>query len=226
MRGDVRRVWLTPDEPGTWQFGGSFRAGPQVAVSQENRAGEGHGLDGATRSFGVAPRDTAAPGFAKWGRLERADSHCLQFWDGCHWIRGGVDSQGKGIVGAINYLATQNVNSICFMPMKIGGDGKDAWPFAGKPDPKKRDSTTASWDRSANFTIASWLGDSDTIWRCGGICARSTIFASTSDTTVYGSSLPTFSPSIPIRITVYSARDPVEALSFTFGDRLFSMTSQ
>ncbi len=52
-----------------------------------------------------------------------------------HWLPGDPDwggGQGKGIIGAINYLASQHVNSIYFMPMNIGGDGQDVWPFAGQ----------------------------------------------------------------------------------------------
>ena len=40
-----------------------------------------------------------------------------------------VDS--RGIVGAINYLASVNVNSIYFLPMNLGGDGWDVCPFVG-----------------------------------------------------------------------------------------------
>jgi hypothetical protein len=46
------------------------------------------------------------------------------------------DGRGRGIIGALNYLASQKVNSIYFLPMNIGGDGQDTWPFAGKIDPK------------------------------------------------------------------------------------------
>ncbi|MEL7449136.1 MAG: chitobiase/beta-hexosaminidase C-terminal domain-containing protein [Pseudomonadota bacterium] len=41
-----------------------------------------------------------------------------------------VSEDGRGIIGALNYLASQNLNSIYFMPMNIGADGKDVWPFA------------------------------------------------------------------------------------------------
>ena len=64
---------FTPDQPDTWQFTASFRAGPQVAVSQEDGAGEAESFDDASGSFEVAPRDPAAPGFARWGRLEFPD---------------------------------------------------------------------------------------------------------------------------------------------------------
>lgn len=40
--------------------------------------------------------------------------------------------KGRGIIGALNYLAEQKVNSIYFLPMNIGGDGQNTWPFAGK----------------------------------------------------------------------------------------------
>ena len=45
------------------------------------------------------------------------------------------DGRGKGIIGAINYLAEQHVNLIYFLPMNIGGDGQNVWPFAGRIDP-------------------------------------------------------------------------------------------
>ncbi|MCP4424941.1 MAG: DUF5060 domain-containing protein, partial [Chloroflexi bacterium] len=51
-----------------------------------------------------------------------------------HWQEGDPDwgdGRGKAIIGALNYLAAQHVNSIYFLPMNIGGDGQDTWPFAG-----------------------------------------------------------------------------------------------
>lgn len=41
----------------------------------------------------------------------------------------GVDS--KGIIGAINYLASQGINSVYLLPMNLGGDGQDVSPFVG-----------------------------------------------------------------------------------------------
>jgi Domain of unknown function (DUF5060) len=51
------------------------------------------------------------------------------------------DGQGKGIIGALNYLASQEVNSIYFLPMNVGGDGKNVYPWLGPVDgrqPRKR----------------------------------------------------------------------------------------
>ena len=46
------------------------------------------------------------------------------------------DGKGRGIIGALNYLAKEHVNSIYFLTMNIGGDGKDVWPWIGTIDPK------------------------------------------------------------------------------------------
>ena len=40
------------------------------------------------------------------------------------------NGKGKGIIGALNYLGSQKVNSVYFLPMNLGGDGKNAHPFA------------------------------------------------------------------------------------------------
>jgi hypothetical protein len=47
-------------------------------------------------------------------------------WDG---------GKGKGIIGALNYLGDLGMNSIYFLPMNIGGDGQNTWPYAGSIDP-------------------------------------------------------------------------------------------
>ncbi|MFK8015838.1 MAG: putative collagen-binding domain-containing protein, partial [Gammaproteobacteria bacterium] len=40
--------------------------------------------------------------------------------------------EGKAIIGALNYLASENVNSFYFLPMNLGGDAKDTYPFVGR----------------------------------------------------------------------------------------------
>jgi len=48
------------------------------------------------------------------------------------------DGKGKGIIGALNYLASKGMNSVYFLPYNIdGGDGKDVWPWIG-PDSRDR----------------------------------------------------------------------------------------
>jgi hypothetical protein len=44
------------------------------------------------------------------------------------------DGKGKGIIGAVNYLASVGVNSAYFLTMNINGDGKDVFPYANHED--------------------------------------------------------------------------------------------
>ena len=37
--------------------------------------------------------------------------------------------KGKGIIGAVNYLALKGINAIYFLALNINGDGKDVWPY-------------------------------------------------------------------------------------------------
>jgi hypothetical protein len=43
------------------------------------------------------------------------------------WMKG----KGKGITGALNYLAFKGMNSVYFLTLNIGGDGHDVWPYTG-----------------------------------------------------------------------------------------------
>ncbi|MCG8349912.1 MAG: DUF5060 domain-containing protein [Chloroflexales bacterium] len=38
---------------------------------------------------------------------------------------------GRAIIGALNYLGKQHVNSIYLLPMNLGGDGQETYPFVG-----------------------------------------------------------------------------------------------
>ena len=54
------------------------------------------------------------------------------------WNPGDPDwheGEGKAIIGALNSLASQGVNSLYFLTMNIGGDGGDVWPWSGNPNP-------------------------------------------------------------------------------------------
>ena len=41
------------------------------------------------------------------------------------------DGKGKGLIGALNYLASQGCNAYSFLTYNVGGDGDNVWPFAG-----------------------------------------------------------------------------------------------
>ena len=40
-----------------------------------------------------------------------------------------VEGKGTGIIGAINYLSNQGMNSFSFIPMNIGGDDRNVFPY-------------------------------------------------------------------------------------------------
>ncbi|MGC9327213.1 MAG: DUF5060 domain-containing protein [Candidatus Hinthialibacter sp.] len=39
------------------------------------------------------------------------------------------DGKGKGMIGALNYLAGKGMNSVYFLTMNVEGDGRDVWPW-------------------------------------------------------------------------------------------------
>jgi len=44
------------------------------------------------------------------------------------------NGKGKGMIGALNYLASKGVNAFSFMPYNAGGDGDNVWPFVERND--------------------------------------------------------------------------------------------
>jgi hypothetical protein len=44
------------------------------------------------------------------------------------------DGKGRGLIGALNYLASKGLNSFSFLPYNAGGDGDNVWPFIARSD--------------------------------------------------------------------------------------------
>ncbi len=42
------------------------------------------------------------------------------------------DGKGKGLIGALNYLAAKGCNTFSFLPYNAGGDGDNVWPFISR----------------------------------------------------------------------------------------------
>lgn len=40
--------------------------------------------------------------------------------------------KGKGLIGALNYLAAKGCNTVSFLPYNAGGDGDNVWPFVSR----------------------------------------------------------------------------------------------
>ena len=58
-----------------------------------------------------------------------------------HWQTGDPTwgaGRGKGLIGALNYLGAQGVNSVYALLMNVGGDFQDVWPFVGPVNPAGR----------------------------------------------------------------------------------------
>ena len=41
----------------------------------------------------------------------------------------GAAAKGKGLIGAVNYLASEGINAFSFLPMNIGGDDRNVFPY-------------------------------------------------------------------------------------------------
>jgi hypothetical protein len=169
--GKIWRVRIVPDRIGNWSWKASFRAGAQVAVSDDPAAGAPAGFDGAKGSFAVIASDKTGRDFRGKGLLRPTGRHHLQFsGSGEYFLKAGSDApenmlgyadfdgtskmgggdlktwaphlkdwkagdpswkggKGKGLIGALNYLAGKGMNAFSFLTLNINGDGKDVWMY-------------------------------------------------------------------------------------------------
>ena len=76
------------------------------------------------------------------------------------WRSGDPDwegGKGRGIIGALNYIAATGANSIYFLTMNLGGDGRDTFPTIEEADRTHYDTEKLrQWERV--FAHASALG--------------------------------------------------------------------
>lgn len=49
------------------------------------------------------------------------------------------EGKGKGMIGALNYLASKGCNVFSFLPYNAGGDGDNVWPFRERDDKLRYD---------------------------------------------------------------------------------------
>jgi len=81
---------------------------------------------------GRKPRE----GEAASTRLHTYQPHAGDWRPGDPTWRNG---KGKGMIGALNYLASKGINSVYFLTMNVGGDGNDVWPWIGPDAPDRFD---------------------------------------------------------------------------------------
>ncbi|MEM1119467.1 MAG: DUF5060 domain-containing protein [Bacteroidota bacterium] len=110
------------------------------ADSPENFLGY-HEFDGTAR--GGVSKEREGEASAKDG-LHKFEPHLQDWKAGDPTWQGG---KGKGIIGALNYLAAKGMNSVYFLTMNIGGDGKDVYPYTGYDERFRFDcSKLAQWE--------------------------------------------------------------------------------
>ena len=90
-----------------------------------------------TRRIGAKIRDGESdPGDG----LHRYEPHRRDFRDGDPtWQNAGGPIRGRGLIGMVNYVADVGFNSMYFLTLNIGGDGKDVWPYADPEDVTRMD---------------------------------------------------------------------------------------
>ncbi|HEU4719894.1 MAG TPA: DUF5060 domain-containing protein [Gemmatimonadaceae bacterium] len=64
--------------------------------------------------------------------LKRWTPHVADWRAGDPTWQGG---KGKGLIGALNYLAGTGANAVSFLTYNAGGDGDDVWPYVERDDP-------------------------------------------------------------------------------------------
>ncbi len=96
-------------------------------------------------TYSLKPAGTEQEGEARTAPLHRYASHLSDWRQGDPSWSGG---RGRGIIGALNYLASKGINSVYFLAMNVEGDGDDVWPWV---DPEVRDRFDVSkldqWNR-------------------------------------------------------------------------------
>lgn len=63
------------------------------------------------------------------GPLKSWRPHAGDWQSGDPTWQGG---KGKGMIGALNYLASKGVNAFSFLPYNAGGDGDNVWPYTAR----------------------------------------------------------------------------------------------
>ncbi len=65
------------------------------------------------------------------GEIHHFEPHVKDWNAGDPTWQGG---KGKGIIGAVNYLAVKGMNAVYFLTLNINGDGKDVWMYSTPDD--------------------------------------------------------------------------------------------
>lgn len=89
------------------------------------------GADAPETMLGYADFDNTIAGLPKKVPLKTWQPHVQDWKDGDPTWK---DGKGKGLIGAINYLAAKGVNAFSFLTYNAAGDGDNVWPFIQRED--------------------------------------------------------------------------------------------
>lgn len=97
------------------------------------------GADAPENLLAYADFDGTRPGKELPARAGEAAPSALKHWQPHvrDWRTGDPtwkDGKGKGLIGALNYLAGKGCNAFSFLTYNAGGDGDDVWPFVERDD--------------------------------------------------------------------------------------------
>jgi hypothetical protein len=84
------------------------------------------GPDAPETLLGYADFDNTMAGKADKVPLKTWEPHLMDWKQGDPTWR---DGKGKGLIGALNYLASKGVNAFSFLTYNAAGDGDNVWPF-------------------------------------------------------------------------------------------------
>ena len=82
--------------------------------------------------------------------LHRYEPHVRDWRPGDPTWRGG---KGKGIIGALNYLASEGMNTFYSLTMNVGGDGREIYPWTSYDE---RAATTSRSSLSGRSCSPTW----------------------------------------------------------------------
>ncbi|MEM1295989.1 MAG: DUF5060 domain-containing protein [Verrucomicrobiota bacterium] len=157
------RAHLSPDKEGTWNYSIKFADTNYDGTSGSFEVGvtdkTGIDLRGKGRLQYVGSRYLQYGGSGEWflkagadapetllgyadfdGTVAKNPKKCpLKTWEPHvrDWKAGDPtwqDGKGKGLIGAVNYLAGKGVNAFSFLPYNAGGDGDNVWPHVSHDD--------------------------------------------------------------------------------------------
>ncbi len=129
-------VEQSPDDPGFLAQGRLGYTGEHYLKAADGSHWIKGGVDSPENFLGYAGFDNTydQEGGANTGVLfngvHHYEPHIADWQEGDPLFTNSANPDGaKGIIGAVNYLASEGINSIYFLPMNLGGDGRETYPF-------------------------------------------------------------------------------------------------